>query len=106
MGRIPQQQLTKFERGLRADNRTLEPATDEDRQITAVIDVGVGKKHGPDLGSIEGEFLPVPLPELPRPLKQTAIDESLRPSIGKQVTRPRDGARGPAKFEFHISVSP
>jgi hypothetical protein len=71
-----------------------------------VVDVGMGKKHGPDLGGIEGEFLPVPLPELLLPLKQTAIDESLLPIMGKQITRARDGASGSAEFEFHISASP
>jgi hypothetical protein len=66
----------------------------------------MGKKHSPDLGSVEGQFLPVPLPEVLLPLKQTAVDESLLPFMGEQVTRARDSAGGPAKFEFHISASP
>jgi hypothetical protein len=66
----------------------------------------MGKKHGPNLGSVEGEFFPVSLPELFLPLKQTAIDESLRSIMGEQVTRARDGAGSSTKFKFHISVSP
>jgi hypothetical protein len=66
----------------------------------------MGKKHGPNLGSVEGEFFPVSLPELFLPLKQPAIDESLLPFVGEQVTRACDGARSPAEFEFHNSISP
>ena len=102
MGRIPQQQLTEFERGLRANDRTLEPAADEDRQVTTVVNVRMGKKYGPNPGSIEGEFLLVPLPELLRPLKQTAINKSLRPFMGEQIARACDSASCPTKFDLHV----
>jgi hypothetical protein len=104
MGRIPQEQLTEFDRGFGADDTAPESTANKDRQVTTVVDMGVSEEHCPDLRSIEGEFLPVPLPELLRSLEQAAVDKKPRSFVGEQVTRACDSAGGSTKFYLHLSI--
>jgi hypothetical protein len=59
----------------RAPDRTGEAVTGEGRQGAGVVDVGVREDHGVDRRGIDGEALPVPLPEPLDPLEEPAVDE-------------------------------
>jgi len=76
----------------RAVHGTVEPVEDQPREVTAVVEMGVGQHHGVDGRRVHGEARPVLEPELLEPLEQAAVDEEPAPAVIEEELAPRHRA--------------
>jgi len=83
----------------------LEPALGEQRNSSAMIEMGVGEQKIIDGRGIKAESGGIFIVQLPAALKQTAIDENPAAAGLDQVTGSGNIVVRAVKGEFHLSVS-
>ncbi len=103
--RVRQQQLQKVGRPLRAEDRPAEPQPHQPRQIRRVVDVRVRDDDRVQTRRVERRVFPIPLPQLPQPLKQPAIDQHPATLTFHQVLRPRHRPHPAPETQFRHLTS-
>lgn len=79
---------------------------DEPRQISGVVEVGVGEHDGVDRRRIDGKRRPVSLPKRLVALKEATVDDDSGRTVFDQILRPGDGSRGAQKRDLHAHSLP
>lgn len=88
---VRQKNVREVRRGIGADDGTREAALHDCGQEADMVDVCVREEDEVDLPGIDGECLPIFLPESLGPLKEAAVDEDLAASRFQKVPRASDG---------------
>ena len=73
----------------------------QQRQVAAVIDVGVGEHDGIDRLGRDRQRLPIAQPQLLKALEQAAVHQDGRVAMAQEVFRTGHGARGTQKLKLH-----
>ena len=77
-----------------AEDAAAEPVGDEARQITAMVEVGVGENDRMDLARRDRQRLPVAFAQFLEPLEEPAVDQNTHARGVEEVLRAGDGSRG------------
>src|SRR5690606_24706584 len=103
---VRQQDPAQLERGRRAVNPAVESTLDEQRRITAVIQVSVRKHDGGQIRGIDRRRRPVLQAQLLVSLKQAAIDQHALLALAHQIARAGDRPCGAQKSQLQDRFSP
>jgi hypothetical protein len=79
MRRVEQHQPRKVARGRGADDLTAKPALHQERNASAMVEMGMGQQQHVDIGGVEAEIVGVLLVQLPPALEHAAIHEDAPP---------------------------
>ena len=102
---IRQQDRTQIKRRLGTVNPSLEPVLDQQRHVTAVIDMGVGKYNR--INGIGGyrQRRPVSQAQFLQSLKEPAINQGFAVALFKQIFRSGNGAGCAEELQSHGRIS-
>ena len=104
---VGQQDRAQIRRAIGTVYRALEAVPDQQRDVTAVIDMGMGQDHGVDVAGRHGQVGPVAQAQFFQPLEQPAVDQDFTAAVPQQVFRACYRAGGAEKLKFHAeSVHP
>jgi len=104
MAAVGKQNIAEVAGRMRAVNPAIETVFGEQRQITAVIDMCMGKDYRVDRSRIDGQWLPVSQAQLFVALEQPAIDKVPVGSAAQEVFRTGYGSRSSKKADFQIRI--
>jgi hypothetical protein len=99
---IEQHELDQLGRGGGQVDRPGVALLDHDRQVAAVVEVGVGDEEGVERLRIEAERDPVADGLVGAALEHPAVDEDLRPRGGQQELGPGDRARATEEGKLQV----
>lgn len=77
----------------------------QQRQVTAVVQVGMGQHHGVDLVRRDGQALPIAQAQLLVALEQAAIDQQALAVVTHQILGAGDGAGAAQESDVDVHVS-
>ena len=98
---VGQQDGAQFRRGRRAVDRAGEALSCQQRQVAAVVQMGVGEDDGVDVGRWHWQGRPVAQAQRLVALEQAAIDQQALAAVGHQIFGAGDRVGRTEKLELH-----
>jgi hypothetical protein len=102
---VRQQQLAQVDGGRRGQHHPFETLANQQRQRARVVQVRVREQHRVNAAGVEGQRLPVHLPQRLPALEQAAVDEQLVTAMFEQVLRAGHRAGCAQEGKFHVKAS-